>query len=443
MSLIVILNITKIILNTVFLQRLIQAVTGLGTIFLITRYLSLDLQGWYYTFSSIAATYALFDLGLSVVLVQISAHFFSRLKWLERGYFHGHFFEQFSKLTHQSIKLYVRLALLYLLLIGTIGVIFFRYQYHVPNISGEWVFQWIALVIFTALNVLTLPFIALFEGGGKVHEVYYLRIVQNLIGSVCLWLALAFGYQLWSLSMLPAVSFFVVLVWLLYSKPHFLKIAFSKSEEDFHWKYEVWPLQWRVGMSWLAGYLLTQIYTPILFHYQGAKVAGQMGLSLTIANMIGLLAQSWIARRVPDMGKSVANKDWEKFDRIFKHDFLISLLMYLLGVVALFLLPILLNHATHYRDRILPLAPFLGLLLVVFINHINGSLAAHLRSYKKEPLVLISVISTLVTIPIALYGASAYSATGVVAAILTVQTVFTLPMTVYYWRKFNREWRVG
>jgi hypothetical protein len=52
-----------------------------------------------------------------------------------------------------------------------------------------------------------------------------------------------------------------------------------------------------------------QIYTPILFHYQSANVAGQMGLSLAIANMLGLLAQSWIALRVPTMAMTVGHKD--------------------------------------------------------------------------------------------------------------------------------------
>ena len=58
-----------ILLNPIFLQRLTQGCTGLITLFLVTRYLSLDLQGWYYTFASIAGVWVLFDLGLSVVLL--------------------------------------------------------------------------------------------------------------------------------------------------------------------------------------------------------------------------------------------------------------------------------------------------------------------------------------------------------------------------------------
>lgn len=431
--------IRTIFINPVFLQRLIQGALGLITLLFVTSFVSVELQGWYYTFSSLAAIYTIFDLGLSAVLVQLTSHIFSKVKWLPRGGVTGKGVDEFNSLLHQSVTFYIGLASLYLLIVTPVGVFFFSFK---EPVIIDWFLPWISLVTFTACNIFSLPFIALVEGSGRINDVYHLRIIQNILGSVFLWGALTFGYKLWALSMLPAVSFIIVLIWLIFLKPTFLMSSFYKRTGRVAWKEQVWPLQWRVGLSWLAGYLLTQIYTPILFHYDSPKVAGQMGLSLTIANMLGLLAQSWIARRVPDMGKSVANKDWEVFDKVFKHDFYVSLLMYLVGSALLISLVLVLNYATHYGERILPIIPFVGLLMVVLINHIAGAFASHLRAYKKEPLVFVTLISTLVTIPIALFGASEFSALGVIAAILLVQITFTLPVTVYCWLKFNREWRI-
>lgn len=429
--------------NAILLHRLVQAFFGLGTILLLTHYFSLEKQGWYFTFSSIAAVYTLFDLGLSVVLVQLSAHIFSSVKWLNFGNFKGRLAVDFATLSQRSLKFYIRLSISYLLIVGVLGVIFFSNRdYTFVHGNYGWFLPWCSLVIFTSLNILTLPYLALVEGSGQVNEVYYLRTIQNIFGSLSLWLALVFGLELWALSIPPMMSFLVVLIWLGKSKPYLLKISFKNSSDDFRWKNEVWPLQWRVGLSWLAGYLLTQIYTPILFHYHGAQAAGQMGLSLTVANMLGLIAQSCIVRRVPDMGKYVANKDWERFDKVFKHGFNKSVLIYIVGCIFLSFVVISLNRVTNYAVRILPILPFIGLLAVVFISHINSALAVHLRSYKKEPLVLTSLISTLITIPIALYSASESSVTGVVFAILLVQIFFTLPVTIYYWFKFNRECRL-
>lgn len=429
--------------NPFFFQRAIQSSLGFITILVVVRFLSLNTQGWYFTFSSIAAIYTLFDLGLSMVLVHLSAHLFGSLEWTNQGGVHGLMSKRFSNLVQHSVRFYGRLSLLYLLIIGPIGILFFWFKKTNFDMDIEWLFPWISFVFFNALNVLFMPLIALIEGSGSVDEVCYVRILQNLLGSLCLWGALIWGAQLWALSMMPIMSFLVVVIWLIKFKPILLRTALFKRNQYFDWKQEVWPLQWRVGLSWIAGYLLTQIYTPILFYYDSPKVAGQMGLSLTIANMLGLLAQSWIARRIPDMGKSVANKDWEKFDLVFKHDFKLSLLMYLFGSLLLCLLLILINNFSHYGNRVLSLLPFIGLLAVVLVNHINGALASHLRSYKKEPLVLVSLISTLATVPLALYGASKFSVNGVVASILIVQIVFTLPVSVFYWFKFNREWRLA
>lgn len=429
--------------NPIFLQRLTQGFCGVLTIYFVTHYLNVQIQGWYYTFTAIAAIYTLFDMGLSVVLVQMSAHIFSRVKWLSNGMVDGQLALSFVRLCQHSARFYAKLSVLYLLIVGLFGFVFFSHKSSdLFDDPYGWLFPWCSIVIFTSLNILTLPYLALIEGSGKINEVYHVRIVQNLLGSLFLWGGLALGYQLWALSMLPMISFIVVLVWLIYVKRDLLIVSLVSGNDGFQWREEVWPLQWRVGLSWLAGYLLMQIYTPILFHFDSAEVAGQMGLSLTIANMLGLIAQSWIALKIPDMGRSVANKDWGEVDAVFKYVFFRSLLIYLAGAILLTSLIIILNLITNFGQRVLPITSFIGLLFVVFVNHVNGAFAAHLRSYKKEPLVFISVISTLITIPAALYGASVLSAMGVVAAILIVQIIFTFPVTFYFWMKLNREWRL-
>jgi hypothetical protein len=427
----------------IFLQRLWQALSGLITIFLLIHFLTPIQQGWYYSFLSLAALYTLLDLGLSVVLVQFSAHLFINMKWLDKGQVAGEGREQFLSLTGQSLRLYLFLGLMFCFLMIPAGMIFFEGKDSEALLKGNWQMSWIFLVIVTAINILVLPFLALVEGSGRIFEVYGLRLLQGVLGSMACWAVLSVGGALWAASMIPLVGFLVGFTWLFVHRPNLLFDAWSIGGKHIQWSHEVWPLQWRIGLSWLSGYFLTQIYTPILFYYQNAEVAGQMGLSLTIANMLGLLAHSWIAVKIPDMGKMVAIKDWEKFDTVFKCVFFRSLLVYLGGAILLTLLLVTLNRISDFGERVLPITSFIGLLFIIFGNHINGAFAAHLRSYKKEPLVLISIISTLITIPIALYGAWKYSALGVVVSILLVQIVFTLPVTFYFWLRLNREWRLN
>jgi len=96
---------------------------------------------------------------------------------------------------------------------------------------------------------------------------------------------------------------------------------------------------------------------------------------------------------------------------------------------------------TVYDSRILSFWPFIGLLSIAFVNHVIGALATHLRSYRKEPLVWISLLGAILTVPFSIWAAIHYSAEGVVLSMLSVQVVLILPIAVILWFKCNKEWR--
>ena len=56
------------------LSRILSSFGGLITLLLITKFLSLEEQGYYYTFLSIIAVNIFFELGLNSVIVQFVAH---------------------------------------------------------------------------------------------------------------------------------------------------------------------------------------------------------------------------------------------------------------------------------------------------------------------------------------------------------------------------------
>lgn len=434
---------------TIVAQRLWQAGSGLVTMVLVAHFLTPVQQGWYYSFLSLAAFYTLFDLGLSVVLVQLAAHLFVAIRWRPggRGQVESRLegdaaTHQFHALTGRSARLYVVLALAFLLLLLPGGWLFFSLHGNVSTLpAGQWLPAWALLIVATAAGILALPFLALVEGSGQIGEVYGVRLAQGVVGAFGCWAVLSTGGGLWAPAMTPAFGVLVAVAWLLLRRPKLIRAAHTYSGHELNWRHEIWPLQWRIGLSWLSGYLLTQIYTPILFHSQGAVVAGQMGLSLTLANMLGLLAQSWIARRVPAMAQAANRRDWPLLDRLFKHDFTASALAFVAGALVLCGLRAVLAY-TPYTIRVLPFWPFTGLLMVAFLININGTLAAQLRSFRREPLVWVAVGGAVLSVPGALWAAGHYSADGVVAVMLAVQLLFILPWSVILWRRRNREWRM-
>jgi len=426
-------------LHVILAQRVWQAGSGLVTIVLITRFLTPDQQGWYYSLLSLAALYTLFDLGLSYVLVQAAAHTFIGLRWGSHGHVEGNHADRFAALAAWSTRHYLWLTVGFALIITPLGFVFFGTT---PSLAISWQLPWLVLALSSAGALLLLPFQAIVEGSGQVAEVYAVRLAQGVVAAVVCWVALVGGAGLWAVVMAPLAAIFVQGIWLTGRKPALLSSAWNGQFRQIDWRGEIWPHQWQIGLGWLSGYLLSQVFIPVLFKTQDAVVAGQMGLSLTASNMLGLLAQSWITRHVPAMARAVATRQWDQFNSIFMRDLVLSCAAFLGSAVALCLLHRMLR-GTVYDGRLLPFWPFAGVLATGFLGHIQSSLAAQLRSFRREPLIWVSVAGALLTVTGALWGAVHYSAPGVIVAMLTIQTVVVLPASILIWRKCKRNWRTS
>jgi O-antigen/teichoic acid export membrane protein len=424
-------------LHIILAQRLWQAGSGLITIVLVTHFLSPDQQGWYYSLLSIAALYTLFDLGLSYVVMQASAHSFIGLQWGVGGRVSGERAGRFVALTAWSARHYLWLALAFVVIIAPAGFVFFGTT---DSHAISWRLPWLVLATATAGTLVLLSFLAIVEGTGKVAEVYTVRLIQGVVAALACWTVLWSGAGLWAVAMAPLCAIAVQGVWIALRKPALLFSAWQTPEAQIDWRKEIWPHQWQIGLGLLSGYLLTQLYTPVLFKAQDAIVAGQMGLTLTAANMLGLVAQSWITRHVPAMARAAAMREWDTLDRMFARDLLLSCLVFVAGGVTLCVLHGLVSR-TGFSERLLPFWPFVGVLAAIFAGHIQTCLAAQLRSFRNEPLIWVSLAGAVLTAVGALWGAFHYSATGVVVAMLTIQIVVVLPASVLIWQKCRRTWR--
>ena len=423
-------------------QRLWQGFAGLVTVAVITSTLNHEQQGWYYTFISIAALYSIFEMGLSAALLQLSAHMFVNLHWLDGGRVGGDGSDRFQSFLSSSARMYLFMALLFVVLAFLVGNHLFS-QRQSPGMSIlMWMGPWVALILLTGANMMTLPFLAIVEGTGEVSEVYKVRLVQGVLGALLTWVALSSGAWLWAAVMMPFAGFLVVCCWLLFRRVGLIwTVIRTLSGDEFDWLSNIWPHQWRLGLHWVCVFFMSQLATPILFYYQDPVAAGRMGLSLTVAHMLGIIAQSWIARHVPMMSQAVARREWLVLDHIFRRDFIQSVLVFLLGAMALVIIFLLLMD-TPYISRLLPFWEFVGLLVFVFFYHINGALSAQLRSFRREPLVWVSVVGALLILPGSILQAHSTSS-GVVLVMLVVQSLVVFPLSLILWRHYNRLWRGG
>lgn len=433
------------------LTRLWSFLAGPVTIFIIAMRFSGDQQGFFYTFASLLALQMFFELGLTSVLAAFASHEFVNLHWGDRGEINGDA-AAIRRLTDLLAKASTWFGIASLImLVGLIpaGLFFFGTEQHgTPDFA--WRLPWILAVLATAANLTVMPFFAVIMGSGDVATINLCELLGIVVGSCMSWLILWFNGGLYAIFAASFGSILVSYLYLIKQKPKLLRRAWTAMfhrkrdgapQESIAWWSEIWPVQWKIALSWIAGYFLLQIFTPILFHYQGATVAGQMGMTLSAAMALLGVNLTIMNAKYPEFGRLIAQRDWTSLDDMFYKVQFRSFFVLLIGsFMGWGLLWFLQSQYPGLGNRFVPSAEA-GLLFftMCFVGCING-FATYLRAHKKEPLTALLVVTALIQTGMVWYLGKQYSSLGVVLGYLFVTLCISLPAAYYIWRRYRVIW---
>jgi O-antigen/teichoic acid export membrane protein len=381
--------------------RVWQGLAGLVTIGTIGFFLTPEEQGFYYTFFSILSLQVFVELGLSMVLVQFASHEKAYLEWTEGGILEGNekAKQRLTSLISLALKWYAVVFLLIIICLLPSGYLFFSpTQVKYPYI--QWQIPWILLVVFTAALINITPLFSIIEGCGKVKEVALIKIKQEIVGNILFWAILSSGGGLIAVSFLFIGRLTVAVCWLItgWRKNFLINIAKTKikTTNKINWFHEIFQFQWKIALSWISGYFIFQLFNPVLFKYHGAKVAGQMGMTLAAFNGIIAISMTWINTKVPTFGILIAKQEYKKLDRMFFSSLYQSgIVVSLLSVFFVAIVSYMQSMKYPLGERFLPFLPIIFLVGVTIINHIVFANAAYLRAHKKEPLLLSSIVGAV------------------------------------------------
>lgn len=206
------------------------------------------------------------------------------------------------------------------------------------------------------------------------------------------------------------------------------------------WRTDILPMQWRIALSWISGYFIFSLFTPVLFHYQGAVIAGQMGMTWAFVSALMAVASSWVTPKAPIFGALIAQEKYGELDRLFWRITAVVLVVTIVGAVSIWALVFLLNQFQHpFASRLLSPGPMGYLLLATVIVTASLPMSVYLRAHKKEPLLLISVVSGFCTAIIVVILGKYYSAEGMAIGYLAVTAIAT-PFVALIWHRRRAEW---
>ena len=427
------------------MARFWSAAAGVLTVVLIAHFLTPNEQGYYYTFYSLVALQVVFELGFTFVVLQLAAHERAELAFTADGRIEGNpvALSRLASVLQKSVGWYSVAAAMMVATLLPAGLHFFGAHQN-ADVSVAWKAPWCLLVVVTALRLQLDPVCAFVEGCGFVWQIALMCLAQNVLGSLLAWTAMATNHGLYSPAMLILGQATVQLAFVSRTDLRRMLISllhYPVGGNSVGWRDEIWPFQWRIAITWLSSYFITQLFNPILFVYQGPIAAGQMGMSLSIASSIGTVGLAWMSTKASPFGNLIARGEISALDRLFFRTLWQSMLLLVTAAVGFFFCLLIAEHKfPRLSVRVLSPWAFGLLLLTTMTNHVVFSEALYLRAHKREPfLVQALVVAIFLTISTLLLGRT-WGANAVTVGYFVIAGLLGLPWGTYIFFTKRHEW---
>lgn len=386
------LGIDKAIFYTV-IGIIWSSMAGIISMYFIVNYLTLEQQGYWYTFISLGALATFAELGFTTIITQFISHEYAHLKEKD-GRICGdpQRVDRAISLVKFSLKFYLIITAVAFIILSILGILF------LINSTSNYLLllSWVAYSLTGALLLMVSLIASILKGFNRVDKAQMIITIAGFASYIATWTALVAGFTLWALA-IGGISNIILSLWIFFSssKPLWNQIYRTKIKGSYNWFKETLPLQWRYAISWSSGYFIFQFIVPVTMFYAGADAAGKLGLSLVIARSVQNMANSWGMTKVPQFNMYVAQKKRSNIDNLLKNLQKQSLLVFLAGSVIVILILIYIFPLINWNTRVLPTYEIVIILIAEGANLIVFNWAYYLRSHKEEPYMRISAISAL------------------------------------------------
>ncbi len=419
-----------------------QFIAGPITIIMITQFFPEEVQGYYYAFWSVVALQQLFELGFPQAVLNFASHEWSKLEANDTDLEHADpdTVSRLSSLLRSSLICYAVTAVLSTLLVFISGWVMFSRDEFANEVT--WRAPWIAMSLLSMVVFTASPLLVLLEGCNQVKAVYKMQFARAVLGNVAVWIAIAYGANLWALVYATIVKLVCegYLILIVYRK-FFAKLIRKPTGATIDWRKQIWPFQWKIALRGFFGYLNIQILNPVVFVFQGAIPAGQLGMVLQVLTAIQSACASWLRTRAAMLGILVAKQDFQELNRVF----------YRVGKVALWVLCIamgsfcILNWGLHWwqlgiASRFLPPWETLCLAFGFLAITVMEFQLVYMHAHQRAPFLFIGIACAIASGLLIWWWGYWIGVTGACLAFLVINFLIKLPLFCYLFGTFCRDY---
>jgi O-antigen/teichoic acid export membrane protein len=365
------------------IYRVNTIVLGGGLILTIPLAVDILTQGYIFVFLSLIALQHIFDFGMNQSLIQIIS--FN----VKKNYLKNIEIANFIK------KLYKKISTIFAVCIFILG-------YYIFESKGEeinWFKPWLIMVISSGINMYYSPLLSILEGNGDITKVSIIRGIGNLFGYSLAILLLYNDFGLYSITAIPVFNVLSSAYFLRNNKLIYHNSIYKLS--SFSWKKEIFPLQWRIGLSWIFGYVVQQLTPIIIFHRLNTEEAGKIGLITSLMNAICMFSLSILSANIPNFSMLLSVDKKEEMKNLFKKSLLIALLkMIIISHLFILMVLVLNKYEISIVERLPRIIEIYIIILTYIINIVIFAYAMFIRSFKEDPTVSMTVILGLISLVI-------------------------------------------
>jgi O-antigen/teichoic acid export membrane protein len=430
------------------LARVWSALSAALTVTLVLRTLTREQQGYWGVINPLVGVQIIFELGFSFVILQTASHESAHLHIHPDGTITGPAREhgRLASILQRALRWYTGAAVLLLIFLLLAGSHYFAAvaRQHPSAAPVHWLGPWVLAAIAASFTFQIDPIFSFLEGCGFVAQVARARLSQFICGSILSLAALLLHHGLYAPGCMLAGQAFAGF-WAI-RRHRQLLLNILRHDPGPHrtpFRTDIWPLQWRMAVSWVCGYAAIPLFVPVLMGARawGPIEAGRMAVSISVASKVADVALAWMNTKSAPFGRLIALGHYGELDRRFFRSLAQSSAIGSLGALAVLVLAIALAHTnSHYATRFLSPAALACLLFGYIANTIVSSMAIYLRAHKQEKFMVNSILGALYSAPMAWVLGHRFGGIGIAAGYAVGSLVIGLGYGTYTFLHWRRIW---
>ena len=370
--------------------QLLKIFNGLIAVLLVPIYLSSHEQGIWFLMLSFGSIILLFSASQNGIVLIFGSHEFKNLR-VKDSLVSGDSSEK-NKLF--SFVKYSNLFFIYILTIISFFVFAIFYFYTKSDLNTETIFIFFVYCIGLYLYAINYSMLSYIESFNEVRYAYILKTALMTFIVATTAILLMNNYHLYSLSISFFTTMLISTILLLYKFKNLLveivetKAVFSRLKKKVFLNYFV-----KNSFSMVSGFLLFQIYTPIVYYYKGFELTGKVGLSIAIFTALFAVSTAFIQAKLPHVINLISKKQYSNAYEIYflsaKKAILIFVVFLSLGLFLLFKVELF----SIYQERTVEFASFIILSISWLFQILVYILVTYIRCFKRELFIIPTIVS--------------------------------------------------